>query len=126
MGKVFGLIYGILDLMVLAFIFLPFYGQQDGEFIRAVTLISYHDVSITAHILYFTVLILMSVLGIAELIIQFFEYEKGLSISKTCSLMLHAFAKISFTLARQPYVTSFLFMLFMIKVVLLIRSSRMK
>jgi transcriptional regulator with XRE-family HTH domain len=126
MIKVFSLIYGILDLMAIACIFLPLYGQQDGEFIRAVTLFVYRDISVMTRTIYFTMLILMSALGILELIIQFFENEKWLVIGKTCSIILHAFAILIFVLTRQPYVTSFLFMLFMIKVVLLIISSRFK
>ncbi|QVK18624.1 helix-turn-helix transcriptional regulator [Mycoplasmatota bacterium] len=126
MGEVLSLIYGILDLMAIVFIFLPFYGQLDGEFIRSVTLFAYHDVSAMTRTLYFALLIMMSVLGIAELIIQFFENEKGLNISKTCSVILHALAIMLFVLTRQPYVTSFLFMFFMIKIVLLIKSSKIK
>lgn len=122
MDKVFSLIYGILDLITIGFIFLPFYGQEDGEVIRLVTLFEYHDISAMPRTLYFAVLILLSVLGIAELIIQFLENEKGLSTSKTCSVILQAFGILLFTITRQPYVTSFLFIFFIIKVVLLIKS----
>ncbi len=124
--KVFSLIYGILDLMAIACIFLPLYGQQDGEFIRVVTLLAYHDSSVMTRLVYFAVIILMSALGISELIVRFLENEKWLIISKTCSIILHAFAILIFVLTRQPYATSFLFMLFMIKVGLLIVNSQSK
>jgi len=125
-NKIYNLVYGILDLMTIAFIFLPFYGQQDGEFIRSVTLLSYNDISTITRTLYFAILILMVVLGVVELIIQFFENEKGLSISKTCSIILHALAILIFVMTRQPYVTVFLFMLMMIKVVLLLKGNRIR
>lgn len=128
MCRVFSLIYGILDLMALAFIFLPFYGQQEGEFIRMVTLISYRDVSATIRISYFAVFILMSVLGIAELIMQFSWNEKSIIISKICSMILHSLAILCLiaVVDRQPYVTAFLFLLFIIKIVLFIKSDRTK
>lgn len=125
-NKIYNLVYGILDLMTIAFIFLPFYGQQDGEFIRLVTLLSYNDISTITHTVYFAILILMVALGVVELIIHFSENEKGVSISKTCSVILHALAILIFTMTRQPYVTAFLFMLMMIKVVLLLKGNRIR
>lgn len=120
-NKIYNLVYGILDLMTIAFILLPFYGQQDGEFIRSVTLLSYNDISTITRTVYFSILILMVALGIVELIIHFFENKKVVRISKTCSIILHALAILIFTMTRQPYVTAFLFMLIMIKVVLLLK-----
>jgi transcriptional regulator with XRE-family HTH domain len=124
--KVFSLIFGILDLMVIACIFLPFYGQQEGGFIRAVTLLAYHDIPVVMRTVYFSVLILMPALGITELVMQFFKNEKWLVINKTCSMILHAFTILVFITTRQPYAASFLFMLFIIKVVLLISGRRVK
>ncbi len=125
-NKIYNLVYGILDLMTIVFILLPFYGQQDGEFIRSVTLLSYNDISTITRTVYFSILILMIALGIVELIIHFFEDEKGVRISKICSIILHALAILIFTMTRQPYVTAFLFMLIMIKVVLLLKGNRIR
>lgn len=99
-GKIYSLVYGILDLMAIVFIFLPFYGQQDGEFMRSVTLLAYEDASAITRTIYFGILILMFVLGITELIMQLFENEKISSIAKTCSVILHALAILGFTLSR--------------------------
>jgi FlaA1/EpsC-like NDP-sugar epimerase len=112
--------------MTIVFILLPFYGQQDGEFISSVTLLSYNDISTITRTVYFSILILMIALGIVELIIHFFEDEKGVRISKICSIILHALAILIFTMTRQPYVTAFLFMLIMIKVVLLLKGNRIR
>ncbi|MBI9046842.1 MAG: helix-turn-helix transcriptional regulator [Anaerolineaceae bacterium] len=126
MIKVFNLIFGILDLMAIACIFLPLFGQPEGEFIRAVSLFGCHDISVLTRIIYLLMLILMLIMGIAELIILLFEKEKWLEFINTASILLHAFVVFVFVVTRQPYVTSFLFMLFLIKVVLLIKANRIK
>lgn len=125
-GKVYSLIYGLLDLMAIAFILIPFYGQQDSDMIRMVTLFKYDSMPVTIRTIYFILLILMFILGIVELIIQFVENEKGANIAKITSLILHAIAILFFAMSRQPYVNAFLFMLFIIKMVLLIKNKNMK
>lgn len=125
MSKVFSLIYGVLDLMAIAFIFLPFYGNVEGDYIRAVSLIEYQEVS-SIRIVFFIILILITVLGIAEIVMQFFVSEKWLNAGKTFSVVLHATAILFFILTRQPYVTFFLFMLFIIKIIISIKNARFK
>ncbi|HCD46023.1 MAG TPA: XRE family transcriptional regulator [Lachnoclostridium sp.] len=122
-NKINNLMYGILDLMAIAFIFLPFYGQQEGDFIRSVTLLAYSDTPKIIRTSYFVILILMGMLGAVELAIQFIASEKGLRASKTCSIILQTLAILIFIMTRQPYLTAFLFMLLMIKVALLIKGN---
>ncbi len=125
-NKVFGFVYGVLDIMTLVFIFLPFYGQPDGEVIRSVTLSAYRDISDVTRFLYFAFPILMALLGVVELFIQDIGSEKWLENSKTCSIILQAVMILLFTLTRQPYVTSLLFMFFMIKVFFLLKGRRLE
>ncbi|WP_313154723.1 helix-turn-helix domain-containing protein [Lacrimispora sp.] len=122
-NKINNLMYGILDLMAIAFIFLPFYGQQEGDFIRSVTLLAYSDTPEIIRTSYFVILILMGMLGAVELAIQFIASENGLRASKTCSIILQTLAILIFIMTRQPYLTAFLFMLLMIKVALLIKGN---
>ena len=125
-NKVLGLIFGVLDLMALAFPFLPLYGQLEGEHIRSVNLFALNDISPITRTVYFILLILMAVLGIIELIVLSYGSDKWLNINKTCAILLQAFAILCFIATRQPYVASLLFMFFMIKVVLLIKNSQIK
>jgi len=124
MRKVFGLIYGMLDIMTLIFIFFPFYGQPDGEEIRSVSLFAYQDISNITRFIYFSILISMALLGAAELVVQNIGTERWMKFCKTGSIVFQVAAILIFTLTRQPYVTSLLFMFFVIKVVLLINKSR--
>lgn len=125
-NKIFGLIFAILDLMTLTFLFLPLYGQSDGEHIRAVNLFVLSDISTITRTIYFLLPVSMALVGIAELVLQYSGNDKWLNISKIVSVFLQAFAILVFINTRQPYATSLIFMFFMIKVVLLIKSSRIK
>lgn len=123
MRKVFSLICGIVDLMAIAFILLPFYGQPEGTDIRSVTLLEYRDTTATL-LVYWAIFILMAVLGIIELVIRYFENEKWFTISIKCSLAIHAIAILLFTASRQPYVTAFLFLFFILKLLMLMKRGK--
>lgn len=75
-NKIYGLIYGALDLIASILIFMPFFGKTDGEYIRAVTLLGNPDISFGVKMTFYAALISMSIFGIIELIIQHMGNEK--------------------------------------------------
>lgn len=125
-GRVIGLVFGALDVIALAFLFLPLFGQQEGDYIRAVTLLSHTGISEVLQWLYVGYLVLLSAFGVFELVAELINPEKWLPLCRLCSLALHAAAIFLFAVSRQPYVTALLFLLFMVKVVLLIQESPIK
>lgn len=110
---------------MLVFLFLPLYGQQKEGMIRMVSLFSNPDANTLTWTIYFIFPILMAIMGIVQLIASYFSYEKGTRIMRNCSVFLQAFSIIIFTATRQPYATVLLFLFFMIKVILLIKSSKL-
>lgn len=124
--KVFGLVYGILDLIAGAFIFLPLFTHKEGEKFLAISLIKLSDVSFVIIIISFALLILMAFTGVFELSIQLKDNEKLWRQASTISLSLNSLAILFFIASRQLYVATFLFLFIMIKGVLLIKSSQMK
>lgn len=126
LNKIYGLVYGILDLICIIFLFTPLFGQQEDGYVRAVTLLSGPALSTSLTVLYWIAFLSIALFGIVELAIQHFGNEKLLSICKTCSIVLHAMAIFLFTISRQPYVTAFLFLFLMIKIALLMKKSRAK
>ena len=125
-NKVSSLVFGALDLISIAFLFMPLFGQQEGEYIRAVTLLAHTSISDLLRILYFASLMVISLFGFFEIIIELTDYEKGLRIYKPCSIALYAAAIFLFAISRQPYITAVLFLLFMVKIVLNIQGNRIK
>ena len=124
--KIFSLVFGTLDVMTLSFLFLPLYTRQDSDLIRAVSLFANPDVSTVTWMIYLVLPILMAMIGIVQIIVQHFLNEKWYSISRTSSILLQAFCILAFVATRQPYAITLLFLFFMIKVVLLIKGSRIK
>ncbi|MDX9784760.1 MAG: helix-turn-helix transcriptional regulator [Spirochaetia bacterium] len=122
LNKVVSLVFGILDLLALAFIALPLYGQKEGDRIRAVNLLQYSEVS-NLRTLYFVILISLAFLGAVEVIIHFFEAKKALNAARFASIIVHVLAILFFTLTREPYVSFFAILLFLAKILLIFRKS---
>ena len=122
--KMSGLIFGVLDVLAIALLFLPMFGHREGAQVYAVTLWGYHGVSSALRVVYVVLLTLLPLLGAAELILRKQEHERGVRLCKPCSIALHACAILLFALSRQPYMTAFLFLLFVVKVVLLMQENQ--
>lgn len=125
-NKIYGLVFGTLDVMTLSFLFLPLYSRQDSDIIRLVSLFANPDVNVITWTIYLTLPILMAMIGILQIIVQHFLNEKWYSVSETISILLQAFCILAFVATRQPYAITLLFLFFMIKVVLLIKGNRVK
>ena len=117
-------VFGVLDVMALAFIFLPLYGQKQDGFIQLVNLFAYQDTADFIRVAYFLVLILMALVGVTELVVRNEDNGKVLRGGMVLSIFLQTIAIMVFILTQQPYVTFLLFAFMMIKVVLLIISYR--
>lgn len=125
-NKTYSVVFGTLDIMTLSFLFLPLYIRQDSDLIRTVSLFNSPDVSRVTMMIYLVLPILMAVMGIVQIITQHICNERWCSISRTGSILLQAFCILAFVASRQPSATTLLFLFFIIKVVLLIRGSRIK
>lgn len=125
-NKIYGLVFGTLDVMTLSFLFLPLYSRQDSDIIRLVSLFANPDVNVITWTIYLTLPILMAMIGILQIIVQHFLNEKWYSVSETISILLQAFCILAFVATRQPYAITLLFLFFMIKVVILIKGNRVK
>lgn len=121
--KVYSLIYGILDVMVISFIFLPLYGQKINDYIYSVSLFEYSDTSNNIKLIYYITLISIALLGIVELFMQFCKNQKLKTVIKSLSLGLHSLTILFFIATRQTYATTFLFMLFFIKMIFEIKKN---
>ena len=70
------LIYGLLDIISVLFIFLPLYAQKSENFVYSVSLISTNDISNIIKLLYIVILSILSLIGIAELVLNFIDNKK--------------------------------------------------
>lgn len=116
-----GLIFGLLDVAALMLAFLPLYGKADGDVIRAVTLLGSPDASGGLIAAFFAALAALSILGVAEIAVRYAVGRKSALIVNAASVAFHTATILLFALARQPYATALTFVLYALKIVLIIK-----
>ncbi|MGN0404811.1 MAG: helix-turn-helix domain-containing protein [Bariatricus sp.] len=115
---------GLLDIMVIMCIFLPLYGQRQGDYIYSVNLFRYRDQTLTNRMIYWVLLLVMVGTGFLKLAVTHFSKASWCDFLSRFSVGVNVIAVFFFTAAREPYVTSLLFLFVMIKVFLLAKQSQ--
>lgn len=115
-------IYGLLDVISILFIFLPIYANKVNDFIYSVPLINSNGTSVTIKILYMILLSILSLIGIAEIILNFIDNSKIQKVINKLSLHFQVISILIFAFSRQAYLTNIVFVLLIIKVILLIKN----
>ena len=108
-------VFGLLDISACAYLFLPLFGQLQGEAIQAVSLLALSEVPSYLRIAYMVAVIGIILWGIAALIIP----KRSIPLS----LMLSVMGTLLFIISSQPYAAAFGFLLLGIKAFLLIKSQ---
>ena len=120
-NKTTNLIYGLLDIISILFIFLPIFAYKTDNIIYSVSLTNQNDISNNIKILYIIILSILSLIGIVELILNFIDNKIQRKIN-IISLIVESLSIIFFIITRQTYLTSFIFILFIIKVLIIIKG----
>lgn len=115
------LVFGLLDISVLMFFFLPFFGQKSGEIVQAVSLLSLTKIAIYLRRIYDAVVISIAVYGILTLTLQNCQKAFWVNMRDKISLLLNVVAVLLFMIGSQPYAGVFLFIFLVIKVFMLIK-----
>lgn len=124
--KVYSFIYGILDMMTVAFILLPLYGNPVDGYFYSVNLLSFTNTTTFNLTVYWIIFTTLIVLGIAKIAATHFDKETWGEIATKCSLLLTFVAVSFFAVAREPYITAFMFLLFAAKIFVWIKQSQTK
>ena len=118
--KTTNLIYGLLDIISILFIFLPIYAYKTENIIYSVSLFNTIDISNSIKILYIIILSILTLIGIVELILNYIDNKIKQKIN-IISLILESFLIIFFIITRQIYLTSLIFIVFIIKTLIIIK-----
>ncbi|AMX00326.1 helix-turn-helix domain-containing protein [Rummeliibacillus stabekisii] len=124
--KIYSFISGILDIIAIAFIVLPLYGKSDGSYIHSVNLLSFTETTWVMLIIYWAIFITMIGLGFTTVLFVHFEKESSYNLTKKSSVVLGVLAICFFAAAREPYVTTLLFLLFVMKIYVLMKQGQTK
>ena len=116
--KINNLIYGLLDTTSILFIFLPLYAKKTEKFIYSVSLFNTNTINNIIKISYIIILSILSLIGITELILNFIDNKKLTKIINTISLIIETISIIFFTLSRQIYLTTIIFTILIIKIII--------
>ena len=116
------LIYGLLDIISILFIFLPLYAQKTESFVYSVSLMSTNDISNIIKISYIVILSILSLIGIAELILNFIDNRRTQRIVNIISLIVESISILFFAMSRQTYLTAIIFIMLVIKITVIIKN----
>lgn len=127
LNRIYNIIFGVIDVLAVAFILLPLYGRLENGYIYSVNLLSYTDTKeIYMVINYWIVFVTMIGLGIAKIVFTYLDKEKWGDIVVKCSGVLNGLAVCFFAAAREPYATALIFLYFVIKMFIWIKQSEIK
>lgn len=113
------LVFGLLDVSVALFFFLPLFGQKTNGIIQEVSLLSLTEIASYLRISYLIFVIAVAIFGIITLSLQ---NHRQLSHGKSIiSLILNAIGVILFIISTQPYPAILLFVFLVIKGLMLIK-----
>lgn len=116
------LVFGLLDLSVCLFLFLPLFGQQAGKMVVSVSLLALTQTAEYLRIAYFAAAVALSLFGMLTLVLQNCSQSFWLQYQNRISLALHIMAVLLFIVSSQPYAAAMLFLFLLIKVFLLIKK----
>lgn len=115
------LVFGLLDICIAMFFFVPFFGQAANESIQAVSLLSLVEISSYLQMVYFAIVIAIITIGILTLALQKCQNASWIKNKSKISLILNTIGILLFIISTQPYAATFMFVLLIIKSLLLIK-----
>ena len=115
------LVFGLLDICVALFLFLPIFAQKAEGVIREVSLLNLTAVSPYLKVIYLSFTAVIVLWGITSLALQ--NISKGFIVKNKSkiSLVLSVIGALMFIISLQPYAAIFLFVFLIIKVLMLIK-----
>lgn len=115
------LVFGLIDCSVGMLFFIPLFGQQGGEIIRQVSLLSLQETPLFIKVTYFAIILLTVACGIATLALQNYSSIIWIKTKTILSMTLTIISVVIFIASLQPYVAFFTFVLLIIKGALLLK-----
>ena len=114
------LVFGLLDCSVGMLFFIPLFGQEEGEAIRQVPLLSLQEMPWLIKAMYFSAILLTVVCGVATLAFQNCSNPVWAKAKTALSMALASASVVIFIVTLEPYAAFFTFVLLVIKGALLL------
>lgn len=117
------LVFGLLDLCVAIFLFLPLFGQKSGEHVYAVSLLSLQGIAPYLKSAYWGAVISILLWGILTLALQNCPWGFWQNHKHKISLLLNGIGALLFIISSQPYAATILLIFLGIKVLILTKKQ---
>lgn len=115
------LVFGLLDVCVILFLFLPLFAKRNGEVVLSVPLLALDSVQPYLLVIYYVFIISTMLFGGATLFLIGCRARLWLKSKAIISIMLGVILAVLFVISLQPYVAVFVLTLLVIKVLLTIK-----
>ncbi len=116
-------VFGLLDLSVIMFFILPFFGQKTGEAVQSVSLLMLNEIETYLKTVYFAAVTSIALCGILTIVLRNCRKTFWTENKTTISLILNAAGVLLFIVSSQPYAAAYLFIFLVIKVLMLIKKA---
>lgn len=116
------LVFGILDISLVIFLFLPIFGQKVNDAVQEVSLLALTEIAPYIKIAYFAIVITTVLVGIMTLALQ----NCGgfwIRLKSKLSLTFSIVGVLLFILSRQPYAAALVFVFLVIKAVTFVKKQ---
>lgn len=117
------LTYGLLDILVVLFLFLPFFAEDADGIIQSVSLITLGGVQPYLKAAYLAAVIAITVMGVLTLALQNSQALVWVKGKTAASLALGIILVLLLMISSQPYACVFAFVLLAIKALMLIKRG---
>ena len=121
-GYLRDLVFGMLDVSVASFLFLPFFGQTVNGAIQEVSLLTLQEITPWLKGVFLAVVFCTVLLGITTLALQNHNGAVWATYKHRLSLLLNWIGILLFAISQQPYATVFLIIFLTIKALILAKK----
>lgn len=117
------LVFGLLDLSVSMFLFLPLFGQREHDTVYEVSLLALSNIAPYLMGAYITIIAGMILWGILTLALQNCNGKFWVNYKRRISFLLGGLGTLLFIVSMQPYAAAFLFIFLSIKILVFAKKQ---
>ena len=119
------LLFGLLDVFAVVLIILPLYPHAEGNFVYSVNLLAYTQTASLNQSVYWTMFILLVLVGIAKLVLTKFRMQRYNKIVTGVSMVISFMAVVLLAMARESYAVVVVFLLLVMKALLFVKCTKL-
>ncbi len=117
------LVFGLLDLSVSMFLFLPIFGQREHDTVYEVSLLALSNIAPYLMGAYIAIIAGMILWGILTLALQNCNGKFWVNYKRRISFLLGGLGTLLFIVSMQPYAAAFLFIFLSIKILIFVKKQ---